>query len=63
MYWKQTHRHKDWLTHRQTDEHKKVKIPDMWRRWDSPQNFFCVFAFIDQLEKQTIIKKTAEVGL
>ena len=56
---KQTHRDTDWLTHRQTDEHKKIKIPHMWGRWDTPQKFF--FTFIDELEKQIIIKKTAEV--
>ena len=27
----------------------------MWRRWDTPQNFF--LAFIDELENQIIIKK------
>ena len=27
----------------------------MWRKWGTPQNFF--FAFIDELEKQIIIKK------
>ena len=32
----------------------------MWRRWSIPQNFF--LAFIDELEKQIIIKKTVEVG-
>ena len=32
-----------------------LKIKHMWRRWDTPQNFF--FAFIDGLEKQIIIKK------
>ena len=32
----------------------------MWRRWGTPQNFF--MAFIDELEKQVIIKKTVEVG-
>ena len=32
----------------------------MWRRWGTPQNFF--LAFIDELEKQIIIKKTVEVG-
>ena len=51
---KQTHRHTDWLTHKQTDEHRKVKIPHMWRRWGIPQNFF--FAFIDELEKQILRK-------
>ena len=32
----------------------------MWRRWGTPQNFS--LAFIDELEKQIIIKKTVEVG-
>ena len=32
----------------------------MLRRWDTPQNFFLVF--IDELEKQIVIKKTVEVG-
>ena len=32
----------------------------MWRRWGTPQNFF--LAFIDELEKQIISKKTVEVG-
>ena len=32
----------------------------MWRRWGKTQNLF--LAFIDELEKQTIIKKTVEVG-
>ena len=32
----------------------------MWSRWGTPQNFF--LAFIDELEKQIIIKKTVEVG-
>ena len=36
------------------------KITHMWRRWGTPQNFF--LAFIDELEKQIIIKKTVEVG-
>ena len=31
------------------------KITQMCRRWDTPQNF-CL-AFIDELEKQLIIKK------
>ena len=31
----------------------------MWRRWGTPQNFF--WAFIDELEKQIINKKTVEV--
>ena len=57
---KQTPRHTDWPTHRQIDEHKKVKVTHMWRRWGIPQNFF--LAFIDQLGKQIIIKKTVEVG-
>ena len=38
----------------------KTKITYMWRRWDTPQNFF--LAFIDELEKQIIIKKTVEMG-
>ena len=32
----------------------------MQRRRGTPQNFF--LAFIDELEKQIIIKKTVEVG-
>ena len=36
------------------------KITHMWRRWGTPQNFF--LAFINELEKQIIIKKTVEVG-
>ena len=32
----------------------------MLRRWGTTQNFF--LAFIDELEKQIIIKKTVEVG-
>ena len=32
----------------------------MCRRWGTPQNFF--FAFTDELEKQIIITKSAEVG-
>ena len=36
------------------------KITHMQRRWDTPQNFF--LAFIDEFEKQVIIKKTVEVG-
>ena len=28
--------------------------------WGTPQNFF--LAFVDELEKQIIIKKTVEVG-
>ena len=32
----------------------------MGRRWGTPQNFF--LAFTDELEKQTIIYKTVEVG-
>ena len=31
----------------------------MLKSWGTPQNFF--LAFIDKLEKQTIIKKIAEV--
>ena len=33
----------------------KVNITQMWRRWGTPQNFF--LPFIDELEKQIIIKK------
>ena len=36
-----------------------IKITRMWRRWDKPQNFS--LSFIDEPEKQTIIKKTVEV--
>ena len=36
------------------------KITHMWSRWGAPQNFF--LAFIDELKKQIIIKKTVEVG-
>ena len=36
------------------------KITHIWRRWGTPQNFF--LGFIDELEKQIIIKKTVEVG-
>ena len=36
-----------------------IKITHMWRRWDKPQNFS--LPFIDEPEKQTIIKKTVEV--
>ena len=32
----------------------------MWRRWGTAQNFF--LAFIDELEKQVIVKKTVKVG-
>ena len=32
----------------------------MQRRWGTPQNF-CL-AFIDELEKNYLLKKTAEVG-
>ena len=32
----------------------------MWRRWYTPQNFF--LAFIDELEKQLLIKKTVDVN-
>ena len=39
--------------------HRK-KITHMWRRWGTPQNFFS--AFIDELEKQIITKKTVEVA-
>ena len=35
------------------------KITHMGRRWDTRQNFF--LEFIDELEKQIIIKKTVEV--
>ena len=31
------------------------KTTHMWRKWGTLQNFF--FAFIDELEKQIIIKK------
>ena len=31
----------------------------MWRKWGTPQNLF--LAFVDELEKQIIIKKTLEV--
>ena len=37
-----------------------TKITHMWRRCGTPQNFF--LAFIDELDKQIIIKKTVEVG-
>ena len=39
----------------------RKKITHMWRRWGTPQNFF--LAFIDDLEKQIIIKKTVEVAV
>ena len=40
---------------------EKMKIiTHMWRRWGIPQNFF--LTFIDELEKQTITKKTVEVS-
>ena len=32
----------------------------MWKRWDTPQNFF--LAFTDKLEKQIIIKKNCWSG-
>ena len=32
----------------------------MWKRRGTPQNFF--LAFIDEFEKQIIIKKTVEMG-
>ena len=32
----------------------------MGRRWGTPQNFF--LSFIDELQKQIIIKRTVEVG-
>ena len=38
----------------------KLKITHMWRRWGTPQHLF--LAFIGELEKQIIIKKTVEVG-
>ena len=38
----------------------KEKITHMWRRWGTPQSFF--LGFINELEKQIIIKKTVEVG-
>ena len=38
----------------------RIKITHMWRRRGTPWNFF--LAFIDELEKQIIIKKTVEVG-
>ena len=34
--------------------------PLLQKLWGTPQNFF--LAFIDELEKQIIIKKTVEVG-
>ena len=37
------------------------KQSHMWRRWGTPQNFFLIF--IDEFEKQIIIKKSDEVGL
>ena len=36
------------------------KITHMRRTWGTPLNFF--LAFIDELEKQIIIKKTVDVG-
>ena len=39
---------------------QKQKITHMWRRWGASQNF--VLEFIDELEKQTFIKKSVEVG-
>ena len=36
------------------------KITHMWRRCGTPQNF--VLTFIDEFEKQIIIKKTVEVA-
>ena len=33
----------------------------MWRRSDTPQNFY--LAFIDKLEKQLFTKKAVKVGL
>ena len=41
-------------------ELKYLKITHIWRRWGTPQNFF--LTFIDELERQIIIKKTIEVG-
>ena len=40
---------------------KNQKITNMSRRWETPQNFF-LEEFMDELEKQIIIKKTVEVG-
>ena len=37
-----------------------LKITHMRRSWGTPQNFF--FVFIDEFEKQIIIKKTVQVG-
>ena len=40
-----------------------VKKWHTWKGWGTPQNFFLAFIeFIDELEKQILIKKTVEVG-
>ena len=40
---------------------REKKITNMLRKWGTPQNFF--LAFIDELEKQIIIRKTVEIIL
>ena len=40
-------------------KNKSKKFTHMWRRWGTPQDLFV--AFIDELEKQIIIKKTVDV--
>ena len=55
---------KNWIKHSlscSTVTHKgNLKITYMWRRWGTPQNLF--LAFIDELEKQVIIKKNCWSG-
>ena len=50
----------------QPEAHQNVlnvleKITHMWTKSGTPQNFF--WAFIDELEKQIIIRKTVEIIL
>ena len=52
-----------WKEGNSGDELKKIreeKITHMWRRWGTPQNLF--LAFIDELEKEIIIKKNCWSG-
>ena len=40
---KQTHRHTDWLTHRQTDEQKKEKSHTCEEGGAHLENLFCIY--------------------
>ena len=46
-------------TNKKKKKKKMKKVTHMWSRRDTPQNF--CFTFIDELEKQQLIKNTVEM--